>query len=82
MLRKKLTQLYDSLTMGMIKARAAWSEIKEDERAMEVIQVVMLIAVGVLAIYAVWAGVNGLLEKWWGQITGASTGSGPNIPKP
>ena len=59
------------------------AEIKNDENAMEVIQVVMLIAVGVLAIAAVWAGVNGLLEQWWGQITGSSGGAGgPNISPP
>jgi hypothetical protein len=72
--------LRDSFTTVCIGAQREANEIKNDENAMEVIQVVMLIAVGVLAIAAVWAGVNGLLEQWWEQITGASSGnSGPGI---
>jgi hypothetical protein len=65
MLHRKLTELFVGL--------------KGDENAMEVIQVVMLIAVGVLAIVAIWAGVNGLLEEWWGIITGAGNPGGPNL---
>ena len=81
--REILSNLHNSLTMMMIRVHATWSEIRADEEAMEVIQVVMLIAVGVLAIAAVWAGVNGLLEQWWTMITGASGGSGgPNLPSP
>ena len=72
MLREKTGKLWDGLatlyTMLSFKAR----EIKEDESAMEVIQVVMLVAVGVIAIAAVWAGVNGLLATWWEAITNAS----------
>ena len=78
--KETLRNLHHSLTMMMIRVRIRWSELKTDEDAMEVIQVVMLIAVGVIAIAAVWAGVNGLLEKWWAMITGASGGSGgPNL---
>ena len=76
MKRKTLGNLYDSLTGKIVGAHRTVNEIKENEDAMEVIQVVMLIAVGVIAIAAVWAGVNGLLEQWWGMITGASGGSG------
>ena len=80
MFRNKLGVLQDSLTMLWIKVRG----IKEDEEAMEVIQVVMLIAVGVLAIVAIWAGINGFLEQMWQRIigSGATTQSGPNTPPP
>ena len=71
MLKNKLRKLFDSLEAVCIGARCKTVELKNDEKAMEVIQVVMLIAVGVLAIVAVWAGVNGLLKDWWDMITGA-----------
>jgi hypothetical protein len=73
---KRVRTLYDSLALAYVGAKLKAEEVKKDEKAMEVIQVVMLIAVGVLAIAAVWAGVNGLLEDWWHQITGNSTGPG------
>ena len=69
MLKEKLGRLYDSVMVATLRARLAWGEVKEGEDAMEVIQVVMLIAVGVIAIAAVWAGVNGLLKDWWEAIT-------------
>jgi hypothetical protein len=79
MLREKLGNMYDFLKVTVAKAIMAKNELKENEKAMEVIQVVMLVAVGVIAIAAVWSGVNGLLEKWWGMITGASgSKGGPN----
>ena len=75
-----ISRLYDSLALMVIRTRMAVSDLRENEEAMEVIQVVMLIAVGVLAIAAVWAGVNGLLEKWWTLITNPSnTKTGPNL---
>ena len=76
MKRSIFCKLRDMLTLRIVGARNAADEIKQDEQAMEVIQVVMLIAVGVIAIAAVWAGVNGLLEQWWNMITGSSGGSG------
>ena len=83
MKREKLRNLYDSV-MGMaIRVHARWIEIKEDEKAMEVIQVVMLIAVGVIAIAAIWLGVNGLLKKWWDLILEHSDSpGGPPIATP
>ena len=81
MLSSKIRKLCDSFSTVCIGAKCKADELKNDENAMEVIQVVMLIAVGVLAIAAVWAGVNGLLESWWLQITGGASGnSGPTIP--
>ncbi|MDR1131007.1 MAG: hypothetical protein LBL15_01125 [Oscillospiraceae bacterium] len=80
MLGKKLRTLRDSLAMMYVGTNRKIREIKEDENAMEVIQVVMLIAVGVLAITAVWAGVNGLLEEWWTIITGQETPGRPELP--
>ena len=79
MLRSKVAKLWDAMTSLCIKAHSEINEFKQNEAGMEVIQVVMLIAVGVLAIAAVWAGINGLLEQWWDMITGASSSPGPNI---
>jgi len=81
MLRIKLGKFLDSLTMLYIGANRKINEIKEDEDAMEIIQVVMIIAVGVLAIVAVWAGINGFLEDLWDKITGSGATSmdGPTI---
>ena len=71
---KKLGVLCDALMLAVITAQSKTREIKreirEDEHAMEVIQVVMIIAVGVIAIAAIWAGVNGLLKYWWDAILG------------
>ena len=73
---KKLGGLCDALSLTAIaaqsKAREIKREIREDEHAMEVIQVVMIIAVGVIAIAAIWAGVNGLLKYWWDAILGGA----------
>ena len=81
MLRKKFNDLNSSVSLKTIKVRLWWGELKADENAMEVIQVVMLIAVGVIAIAAIWAGINGLLEDWWEMIVGSSKGEGgPNLP--
>ncbi|MDR2357390.1 MAG: hypothetical protein LBD92_04830 [Oscillospiraceae bacterium] len=84
MLHEKLGSARDTLTAAYIKTVRKINEIRRDEDAMEVIQVVMIIAVGVLAIAAVWAGVNGLLEDIWRKITGAAEDmpSGPNISSP
>ena len=76
MKRETLGKLYDSFVGRIIRAQLAYQEIKEDEKAMEVIQVVMLIAVGVIAIAAVWLGVNGLLKKWWDMIMDNSNSPG------
>ena len=82
MLRNALGKLWDSLLIPFVKADRAVRELKEDENAMEVIQVVMLIAVGVLAIVAIWAGVNGLLEEFWDMIMGANRPGGPSNINP
>jgi hypothetical protein len=68
--------------MAYFNAICKINEIRRSEDAMEVIQVVMLIAVGVLAIVAVWAGINGFLEDIWAKITGsgATSQTGPSIP--
>ena len=75
MLRNKIKKLNDSFTALCIGVKCKIEGLKNDEDAMEVIQVVMIIAVGVIAIAAVWAGVNGLLKTWWEKITGVDTGS-------
>lgn len=73
MLTKKMRSISDLFFMSYVRTKCQAHEIKNDEDAMEVIQVVMLIAVGVLAIAAVWAGVSGLLTDLWEQITGNAT---------
>jgi hypothetical protein len=40
----------------------------------------MLIAVGVVAIAAVWAGVNGLLKEWWEIIIGVKKEDNFKLP--
>ena len=72
MVKEKLGKLYETLTASAIRTKTTLDGIKEDERAMEIIQVVMLIAVGVIAIAAVWTATNGLLATWWAAITAAS----------
>ncbi|MDR2904221.1 MAG: hypothetical protein LBU77_06920 [Clostridiales bacterium] len=66
---RTLKKLNDYMVMGYIKAMSKVDEIKEDENAMEVIQVVMIMAIGVIAVAAIWLGTNRLLEGWWGDIT-------------
>ena len=82
MLRNTLGKLWDSILIPFVKADQTVREFKEDENAMEVIQVVMIIAIGVIAIAAIWAGINGLLAEFWGWITGSATRQEPNIPVP
>ena len=65
-----LKKMRESMKDVCVKSHCKKEEFKADENAMEVIQVVMIIAVGVIAIAAVWAGVNGLLAQWWEQIVG------------
>ncbi len=54
------------------KMHIKFLNFKNDEKGMEVIQVVMLVMVGVVIISAVWAAMNGLLEEWWDIIFGNS----------
>lgn len=82
MLREKLGKLGDALTMLHIGLTGKAREIKEDENAMEVVQVVMLLAVGVIAIAAVWAGVNGLLGEIWGWVTGSASKQSLSLSTP
>ena len=79
MTHKKVKKLLDLFAVAYIAANLKSKELKDNEDAMEVIQVVMLIAVGVLAITAVWAGINGYLEQLWGLITGAEQPGAPKI---
>jgi Flp pilus assembly pilin Flp len=72
MLREKLGSARDALNMAYIKLVCKLDEIRRDEDAMEVIQVVMIIAIGVIALVAIWAAVNGLLSDIWKKITGAT----------
>ena len=72
MLRKKLELVKDTMNMTYIKAtngaKAAARGLKEDVSGMEIIQVVMIIAIGVLAVAAVWVVLGDLIGELWKQI--------------
>lgn len=46
-------------------------ELRDDERGLEVVQVVLIILVGVLLVVALWGSLSGWLSELWGNITGA-----------
>jgi hypothetical protein len=48
------------------------SDLKKDERAMEIVQVVLLILVGVLAITMINGLLTGWLQELWITITGVA----------
>ena len=45
--------------------------LRDDERGLEVVQVVLIILVGVLLIVALWGALSGWLSDLWNNITGA-----------
>ena len=74
MLSKKMAVFGDAITMAYIKmctkAGAAARELKDDVSGMEIIQVVMIIAIGVVSVAAVWAVLGPFIQKLWTQISG------------
>ena len=50
--------------LSCLKFKAFAEELKNDENGMEIVQVVLLILVGVLAIVMVW----GFLGTWLGEL--------------
>ena len=76
MLRKGLAVLGDAAMMAYVVVRTKIStvarEIKEDVSGMEIIQVVMIIAIGVIAVSAVWVVLGDLIKQLWTQVTNAS----------
>ena len=76
MLRKGMEVISDATTMAYVairtKIRTTAREIKEDVSGMEIIQVVMIIAIGVIAVSAVWVVLGDLIKDLWEQVTNAS----------
>lgn len=44
--------------------------LRDDERGLEVVQVVLIILVGVLLVVALWGALSGWLGDLWDKITG------------
>ena len=76
MLKKGLEMIGDAATTAYVAIRTKLSatarELKEDVSGMEIIQVVMIIAIGVVAVAAVWIVLGDLIQERWGQVTGAT----------
>jgi len=77
MLKKKAAAMYDAMTLAFIAAKnkvgAISRELKDDVGGMEIIQVVMIIAISVLAVAGVWVFLKDLIIELWQNITGTST---------
>jgi len=57
------------MTMLYLSAKCKMAELKNDVSGMEVIQVVILVAVGVILVGALIALIGPLLKDWWDAIT-------------
>jgi len=53
----------------IMSIKGFFADIKNDESGMEIVQVVLLILVGVLAIVAIWGVLDGWLGDLWDRIT-------------
>jgi len=61
----------DALAVFVIlKVKGYFTDFKKDEGGMEIVQVVLLILIGVLAIVAIWGVLDGWLADLWGRIAG------------
>jgi hypothetical protein len=65
-----LYKINTAVLTAVIGLKCFFSNLKNDERGMEVVQVVMLILVGVLAITMVWGLLSGWLNDLWVIIIG------------
>ena len=63
-----LKKLNSWFTMLCIKGKSKTEELKNDVSGMEVIQVVILVAVGVILVGALIALIGPLLAEWWAAI--------------
>ena len=77
MLKKKVEAMADAITLALIavknKAATTARELKADASGMEIIQVVMIVAISVLAVAGVWVFMKDLIIQLWQNITGTST---------
>ena len=60
----------NALLMGYLKTVSFFNDLRKDEGGMEIVQVVLLILVGVLAIVLIWGLLQGWLIELWNIITG------------
>ena len=74
MLKKLRTSLRDSLTLPYIKGKGKVDELKNDVSGMEIIQVVILVAIGVVLVGALIVLIGPLLAEWWEEITNGAGG--------
>ncbi|MDR0935114.1 MAG: hypothetical protein LBM98_00360 [Oscillospiraceae bacterium] len=64
-----ISKLQDKALMAYILVKGFISDFKKNEQGMEIVQVVLLILVGVLAIVAIWGALSGWLQELWTKIT-------------
>ena len=68
-----IKKINKTMVCGYLKIKSFFTDLQKDERAMEIVQVVLLVLVGVLLILALWAVMSGWLANLWERITGTST---------
>ena len=61
-----------AMLKGYLKTKFFIEDLRKDEKGMEIVQVVLLILVGVLAIVLIWGLLQGWLVELWDRITGAA----------
>jgi len=54
------------------KLKYFFEDFKNDERGLEVVQVVLIVLIGVLLVALLWGVLSGWLQDLWGNITGAA----------
>lgn len=58
------------ILLGVLGIKRFFGELKKDEGAMEVVQVVLLVLVAVLAVVLIWGFLSGWLQDLFDIITG------------
>ena len=67
-----IKKLQNAMLLGYMKSKSFIEDLRKDERGMEIVQVVLIILVGVLAIVLIWGLLQGWLQDLWSQITGTA----------
>ena len=63
-------RIQDILLTGYLNLKRLAQELRDDERGLEVVQVVLIILVGVLLVVALWGALSGWLADLWARIAG------------
>ncbi|MCL1975870.1 MAG: hypothetical protein FWG61_06910 [Firmicutes bacterium] len=66
-----LQRLVDFQFKTYLAITELFKSLKNDERGLEVVQVVLIILVGVLLVVALWGALSGWLGDLWARITGS-----------